>query len=161
MNKKNQTPANKKDKVIVFNKDAGRSYFLLEKIEAGLELKGTEVKSIKEGKVSIKESYAFIKENEAFIKNMHIKPYEHATIFNHEPLRTRRLLLHRHEIEKLASKIREKGLTLIITKLYVNQRGKIKIELAVAKGKTFKDRRDDIKAREASRSISAALKRKL
>ena len=146
-------------KVIAVNKKASRAYILLERFEAGIALQGTEVKSLRAGEVSLKESFAFVKNEEVFIKNMHIKPYKHGNINNHDPLRLRKLLLHKGEIQRLTGKVQERGLTLVITKIYLNERGKVKVELALAKGKSTHDKRQDIKKREAGRDIARALKK--
>ena len=144
-------------KILALNKDAKRAYVLLEKFEAGIVLQGTEVKSLRIGKVSLKGSYAYIQNEEIYIKDMHISPYEYGNINNHDPLRVRKLLLHKREIVRLSGKIKEKGLTMVITKLYLSS-GKVKVEIALAKGKTFQDRREDIKGKEAKRDIDRAMK---
>ena len=146
-------------RVIAINRKASRSYIILEKIEAGVVLVGTEVKSVRAGKVSLAESYGFVKNNEVFLKNMHIRPYEYGNVHNHDPLRIRKLLLHRSEIERLSGKINERGLTLIATKIYLSS-GKVKVELALAKGKIGRDRREDVKKREAKLEIARAMKRR-
>ena len=148
---------NQNVKNVAVNKNATRSFILIEKFEAGLELKGTEVKSIKAGNVSLKESYGFIKNGEVFIKKMHIKPYEQGNINNHDPMRTRKLLLHKSEILKLDSKVQERGLTLVVTRLYLSK-GRVKAEIALAKGKNVGDKREDVKKREAKRDIERAIK---
>jgi SsrA-binding protein len=144
-------------KNLAVNKNAARSYILIDKYEAGIELKGTEVKSIKAGNVSLKECYGFIKNGEVFVKKMHIKPYEQGNINNHDPMRIRRLLLHKHEIEKLATKVLERGCTLVVTRLYL-AKGRVKMEIALAKGKNVGDKRQDVKKREAKRDIARAMK---
>jgi len=146
-------------RVIATNKKANFNYELLEKFEAGISLRGTEVKSIRQGKVSLKESYAEIKAGEAFLVNCHISPYESASWFNHDPRRERKLLLHRREIKRLTGKIREKGLTLVPTKVFFNDKGKVKIEVALAKGKRAYQKREAIRERDRDRELRAELKK--
>ena len=138
------------------NRMAGHNYFLLEKFEAGVALRGTEVKSIRQGKANLKDSYGLIKDGEAFLLNMHIGPYSHGNMSNHDALRTRKLLLHREEVRKLLSKTQIKGHTLIPTRLYFKN-GRVKCELAVAKGKQDWDKRETEKRREADREARAAV----
>lgn len=138
------------------NRAAGHNYFLLEKFEAGLALRGTEVKSIREGKANLKDAYGLIKDGEAFLLNVHIGPYSHGNIANHDETRTRKLLLHREEVRKLLSKTQIKGHTLIPTRLYFRH-GRVKVELAVAKGKQDWDKRETEKRREADREARAAI----
>jgi len=140
------------------NRSAGHNYFLLEKFEAGVALRGTEVKSIREGKANLKDAYGLIKDNEAFLLNAHIGPYSHGNFSNHDALRTRKLLLHQEEIRKLWGKTQQKGLTLIPTRLYFRH-GKVKCELAVAKGKQDWDKRETERRREADREARAAVAR--
>jgi SsrA-binding protein len=139
-------------KLIARNRKAGFDYALLDRIEAGLSLRGSEVKSLRDGKASIAEAYAKIQDGEAFIHNMDIQPYPMAGPFNHEPKRVRKLLLHRREIDKLQGKTREQGLTLIPTALYFKA-GIAKVELALAKAKKKWDKREAIQEREARREI--------
>ncbi|HZT35767.1 MAG TPA: SsrA-binding protein SmpB, partial [Nitrososphaera sp.] len=129
------------------NRSAGHNYHLSERYEAGIVLTGTEVKAAKNGKVQLKESYAEVSEGEAWLMNAHISEYSHGNIMNHAPVRKRKLLLHRREIDKLRAETREKGLTLVPTKLYLKG-GRIKVEIAVAKGKKFHDKREATKAKE-------------
>ena len=138
------------------NRAAGHNYFLLEKYEAGVALRGTEVKSIREGKANLKDSYGLIKDGEAFLLNMHIGPYSHGNVANHDALRTRKLLLHRDEVRKLLSKTQIKGHTLIPTRLYFRH-GRVKCELAVAKGKQDWDKRETERRREADREARSAI----
>src|ERR1700677_856512 len=138
------------------NRAAGHNYFLLEKFEAGIALRGTEVKSIREGKANLKDAYGIVKNGEAFLLNAHIGPYSHGNSSNHESLRTRKLLLHREELRKLLGKTQQKGLTLIPTRLYF-RKGRVKCELAVAKGKQDWDKRETEKRREADRDAKAAI----
>ncbi|HHV58864.1 MAG TPA: SsrA-binding protein SmpB [Clostridiaceae bacterium] len=144
-------------KAIVQNKKARHEYFIEETYEAGIELSGTEVKSIRQGRVNFKDSYAAIDNGEVFIVGMHISPYEQGNIFNKDPERNRKLLLHRYEINKLTGLIQQKGLTLVPLKLYFN-RGKVKVELGVARGKKIYDKRADIAARDAQRDIDRKMK---
>jgi SsrA-binding protein len=138
------------------NRAASHNYFLLERFEAGVALRGTEVKSIREGKANLKDSYGLIKDGEAFLLNMHIGPYSHGNIANHDETRTRKLLMHREEVRKLQSKTQIKGHTLIPTRLYFRN-GRVKCELAVAKGKQDWDKRETERRREADREARAAV----
>src|ERR1700678_3987809 len=138
------------------NRMASHNYFLLEKYEAGVALRGSEVKSIREGKANLKDAYGLIKDGEAFLLNAHIGPYSHGNSSNHEELRTRKLLLHREELRKLLGKTQVKGLTLIPTRLYFRN-GRVKCELAVAKGKQDWDKRETERRREADRDARAAI----
>ncbi len=138
------------------NRAAGHNYFLLERYEAGVALRGTEVKSIREGKANLKDAYGLIKDGEAFLLNMHIGPYSHGNIANHDETRTRKLLMHREEVRKLFSKTQVKGHTLIPTRLYF-RRGRVKCELALAKGKQDWDKRETERRREADREARAAI----
>lgn len=146
-------------KIIAKNKKAYFNYEILETLEAGISLMGSEVKSIREGKVSLKESYAEVKGGEVFLVNCHISPYTAANIFNHEPRRIRKLLLHRQEIKRLTGKIREKGLTLIPTKVLINDKGKVKVEISLARGKRAYEKREVIRERDREREMQAELKR--
>lgn len=146
-------------RVIAENKKATFNYEILERLEAGIALLGSEVKSIREGRVSLKESFADIKDGEVYLINCHISPYEAANRFNHEPMRTRKLLLHRQEIKRLTGKIKEKGLTLIPTKIYLNDKGKVKVEIALARGKRAYEKKEAIKARDLERELRAEMKR--
>lgn len=138
------------------NRLAHHNYFLLEKFEAGVALRGTEVKSIREGRANLRDAYGLIKDGEAFLLNMHIGPYSHASYNNHDELRTRKLLLHREELRKLQSKTQVKGNTLIPVRLYFRH-GRVKCELAVAKGKQDWDKRETERRREADREARAAI----
>ncbi len=139
-------------KTITVNKKAYHDYHILETFEAGIVLKGTEVKSVKEGRINLKDSYAKVKNGEIFLFNAHISPYKHGNVFNHDPTRTRKLLLHRKEIDRLTGKIKEKGLTLVPLKVYTNK-GLVKVELGLCKGKKEYDKREDIKRRDLEREI--------
>jgi SsrA-binding protein len=146
-------------KVLSDNRSAGHNYHLLDRYEAGLVLTGTEVKAAKNGKVQLKEAYAEVSEDEAWLMQAHISEYSHGNIMNHAPVRKRKLLLHRSEIEKLRAETREKGLTLVPTRLYLKD-GRIKVEIAVAKGKKFHDKREAIKAKEMQSEAKAAMARR-
>ncbi len=145
-------------KVVVNNKKASFNYFLSDFLEAGLVLKGTEIKSIKEGKVSISDAYVVFKNGEAFILNMNISEYDKGNIFNHDPLRTRKLLLNKHEILKYEQKTIKDGYTVVPTRLYL-KKGRAKLEIALAKGKKNFDKRETIKERDDKRDMAKALKR--
>ena len=140
------------------NRGASHKYFLLEKFEAGIMLRGTEVKSIRSGQVQLKDAYGLVKDGEAWLLNAHIGPYEHGNIFNHEPLRTRKLLLHSEEIRKLIGKTQQKGLTLIPTRIYF-RKGKAKCELALARGKQEWDKRETERRRTADKEAREAIAR--
>lgn len=148
-------------KIVASNKKAYFNYEIIESLEAGIALLGSEVKSIREGRVSLKDSYAEIKNGEVFLLHMNVSPYEQANIFNHEPLRDKKLLLHRQEIKRLIGKIREKGYTLIPTKVILNDRGKVKVEVSLAKGKRTYEKKRAIKERELEREVRAELKKRL
>ncbi|PIB36131.1 SsrA-binding protein [Reichenbachiella sp. 5M10] len=139
--------------VNIRNKKASFEYEFIDKYVAGLVLKGTEIKSIKEGKASLQEAYCFVSNDEMFIKGMHISVYEQGTVYNHDPLRERKLLLNRKEIDKIQTKSQEKGLTLIPLRLYINQRGFAKMEIALAKGKKIHDKRSSIKDKDVKREL--------
>src|SRR5580698_5612198 len=140
------------------NRSASYNYFLVEKIEAGVALRGTEVKSIREGQANLKDAYGLIKDGEAFLLNVHIGPYSHGNISNHDALRTRKLLMHRGEVRKLQSKTQIKGHTLIPTRLYFRN-GRVKCELALAKGKQDWDKRETERSKEANKEAKAAIAR--
>ncbi len=145
-------------KTVATNRKAYYDYAIEDTFEAGMELRGTEVKSLREGRVNLKESYARIDRNEVILHNCHINEYSHGNIMNHNPLRERKLLLHRKEIDRLIGQTQKKGLTLIPLKLYFNDRGLAKLQLALAKGKRQYDRREDIKKREDTREMARAMK---
>src|SRR6202522_2519001 len=140
------------------NRVASHNYFLLEKFEAGVALRGTEVKSIRQGKANLKDAYGLIKDGEAFLLNLHIGPYSHGNMANHDETRTRKLLMHREEVRKLLQKTQIKGHTLIPTRLYFRH-GRVKCELAVAKGKQDWDKRETERRREDEREARAAIVR--
>jgi len=146
-------------RLIAKNKKAFFNYEILETYEAGIALVGSEVKSIREGRISLKESYADIKEGEVFLVNCHISPYEAANRYNHDPMRERKLLLHRREIKRLTGKIKERGLTLVPTKVQINDKGKVKVELGLAKGKRAYQKREVIRERDRDREMQAELKK--
>lgn len=139
-------------KVIARNKKARHDYFIEETFEAGIVLTGTEVKSIRQGKVNLKDSYAMVEDGEVFIHNLHISPYEHGNIYNVDPERKRKLLLHKREINKLIGYTTQKGYSLIPLSLYI-KKGLVKIELSIARGKKLYDKRADIAKRDAERRI--------
>ncbi|MBN2337509.1 MAG: SsrA-binding protein SmpB [Acidobacteria bacterium] len=145
------------EKVVATNKKAFHEYFILDKLEAGISLVGTEVKAIREGRLNLKDSYALVKDGEALLFNCHISPYSHGNRENHEPTRPRKLLLHRQEIRKLIGKTQEKGLTLTPLRVYF-KRGKIKVELGVARGKKLVDKRESERRKDADREAAAAMK---
>lgn len=147
--------ANEKD--IVNNRHAFFEYHILDKYEAGIVLQGTEVKSVMEGRIQLKESYVAVKDDEIWLFNTHISPYSHGNKQNHEPLRTRKLLLHRREIEKLQKETTIKGMTLVVTRVYWNN-GRIKFEIGVAKGKKLYDKRETMKERTVERETQAMMK---
>ncbi len=146
------------EKVIATNRKAYHDYFIEEKFEAGIGLTGTEVKSLREGRANLQDSYAAVKDGEVYLYHCHISPYRHGNIMNHDPTRTRKLLLHHKEIDKLIGKTQQKGLTLVPLRMYFSPRGKVKVELGLAKGKKHYDRRESIKARDAGREIERTMK---
>jgi SsrA-binding protein len=150
----------KGEKVVATNRKAFHDYHIEDRFEAGIMLRGTEVKSLREGLVNLRDSYASVNHGEVFLHNCHINPYSHGNIMNHEPLRTRKLLLHQKEIIQLIGKTQQKGLTLIPLRIYFTPRGHAKVELALAKGKKQYDRRETIKEREAGREVERAMKDK-
>lgn len=139
------------------NRKARHDYFIHETFEAGLALQGTEVKSLREGKANLKDSFAIIKDGEIYLENMHISPYEKGNIFNHDPLRRRKLLMHKAEITRLFGKTREKGFTLVPLRVYFKQ-GRAKLELALASGKHTYDKRRDLAEKAAKRDVQRALR---
>ena len=147
-------------KLIADNRQAGHNYFLLDRWEAGVVLSGTEVKAARGGKVQLKDAFAEVRDNEAWVVNAHIAEYSHGNIANHVPMRKRKLLLHRREIEKLRGQTRENGLSLVITRMYFKG-GKIKLEVALAKGKKLHDKRETERTREQNAEARAAMNRSL
>ena len=147
-------------KTLANNRRARHEYLILKAMEAGIELRGTEVKSIREGMINLSESYCVIDEKmQAFLLNAHISHYNFGNRHNHDPLRKRRLLLHRHEIRRLYGQIKQQGLTLIPLKIYL-KKGLIKLEIGLAKGKKLHDKRDTMKKKEAQREVERSLKEK-
>ena len=140
----------------ILNKRASFEYELLERVEAGIALKGSEVKSLRDGAASLAEAFARVKGEIVELIGCQIEPYSHGTSFNHEPKRPRQLLLHRREIKKLAGKVQIRGLTIIPTSIYFNDRGRAKVELAVARGKSHRDKRQDLRAKEDRRDMQKA-----
>jgi SsrA-binding protein len=138
----------------VKNKSASFEYELLDKVIAGIQLRGTEIKSIREGKVNLTDGYCYFSNGEAFVKGINIAVYSQGTHYNHVPMRDRKLLLKKIELKKLESKVEEKGLTLLPLRLFINDRGFAKIELAVGRGKKRHDKRESIKEREVKRELS-------
>jgi SsrA-binding protein len=156
-NRKACVMANEGIKVVARNKKAGHDYFIEQTIEAGIVLSGTEVKSIRQGKVNLRDSYAMIKDGEVILSGMHVSPYEQGNIFNKDPLRDRKLLLHKREINRLIGYVQQKGLSLVPLQLYFKN-GKVKVELGIARGKRLYDKRQDIAERDAKREIDRKLK---
>lgn len=147
-------------KLIANNKKARHEFFIEDTVEAGIVLTGTEVKSIRMGKANIKESYAVINNAEVFIQGMHISPYEMGNRYNPDPVRVRKLLLHRKEIDKLIGYTMKKGYTLVPLRLYISPKGLVKLELGVGKGKKLHDKRKDIAKKDANRDMQRALSEK-
>jgi SsrA-binding protein len=145
------------EKLIASNKKALHDYFIVQKLEAGLVLTGTEVKALRDGKANLKDSYVIFKNGEAYLFGLHISPYSHGNIQNHEPERTRKLLLHKRELEKLHSQTTEKGLTVVPLRLYFKG-ARVKAEVAVVRGKKQYDKRDTERTRELDREAAAAMK---
>ena len=148
------TPASE-DRVVATNRRARHEYEILETLEAGLVLRGTEVKSLRDGQVNFKDSYATVRNGEAWLRGCHISPYSHGTDANHEPERDRKLLLHKREITRIVGKTAEKGLTVVPLKVYF-KRGRIKIELGLARGKKLHDKRSALRERETRREMEKA-----
>ena len=145
------------EKLVAANRKAFHDYFILEKLEVGIALLGTEVKAIREGRLNLKDSYALVQSGEAFLFNCHISPYSHGNRENHDPTRSRKLLLHQKEIRKLIGKTQEKGLTLVPLRVYL-KRGRVKVELGVARGKKLIDKRETERRKEADREAKSAMK---
>jgi SsrA-binding protein len=154
--RRDPTAAGQRD--VATNRIASHNYFLLEKFEAGIALTGTEVKSVRAGKVNLKDSYGLVKDGELWLLNTHIGPYEHGNIYNHAPLRTRKLLVHKQEINKLVGRTQQKGLTLIPIRMYFKN-GRVKVELALAKGKQLWDKRETERRKTADREAREAIAR--
>ena len=145
------------EKLICNNKKAFHNYFIEEKFEAGMVLKGTEVKSLRQGKANLNDSFALVRNGEAFLNNLHISPYDFGNRENHDPDRMRKLLLHRKEIVKIYAKIREQGYSVVPLRLYFKD-GLVKVEMGLAKGKKLYDKREDMKQKDMSRDMAHALK---
>ena len=152
--------AKRERKLVANNKKARHDYFIEDVFEAGIALTGTEIKSVREGKVSLKESYAKVDGGEVLILGMNISPYRHGNRYNVDPLRPRKLLLHKREIRKLIGGIKEEGKTLVPLQLYINEQGLAKLEIALAKGKKLYDKRESIAKREAGRAMERAMRNK-
>ena len=148
-----------KIKILSENRSAGHDYYLSDRMEAGLVLTGTEVKAARGGQIQLKDAYGEVSSNEAWLVNAHFAKYSHGNTMNHEPVRKRKLLMHRSEIVKLLETTREKGLTVVPTKLYLKN-GRVKVELAIGKGKKFHDKRATERAREANAEARAAVGRR-
>ena len=150
---------NSQIKAIATNRQARRNYHISETYEAGIALRGTEVKSLRAGKVELRDAYARVVDGEVWMYNCHISPYEYGNIYNHDPMRPRKLLLHRQEIKRLFGKTAERGFTLVPTRMYF-KRGRAKVEIGLGKGKLLHDKREDIKARDAALEMKRALGRR-
>lgn len=146
------------NKINIENRRAKFDYQFLETFTAGLVLKGTEIKSIREGKANLNESYCYFKNNELYIKSMHITEYSEASFYNHEPMRERKLLLNKQELNKLLKKVKDLGLTIIPIRLFINDKGFAKLDIALSKGKKMFDKREDIKKRDIEREVGRKLK---
>lgn len=151
----------KQRNLVAGNKKARHDYFIEDTYEAGIALTGTEIKSVRQGKVSLKESYAKIEKGEVFIYGMNISPYEQGNRFNVDPLRPRKLLLHKQEIRKLIGYTTVKGMTIVPLSMYINEDGRAKVELAAARGKKLYDKRETIAKRDAARDIDRRMKERL
>lgn len=158
--KRNIMAAKKERKLVANNKKARHDYFLEEIIEAGIALTGTEIKSVRSGKVSIKESYAKVDNGELILYGMNISPYKEGNRFNVDPVRPRRLLVHKREIRKLIGATTQQGMTIVPLQMYINERGLAKVEIALAKGKKNYDKREAIAKRDAQRSMDRAIRKK-
>lgn len=152
-------PKDEPVKVIAINRQAYHDYFVEQTIEAGISLVGTEIKSIREGRVNLRGSYAIARNGELWLENAHIAVYEHGNRYNHEPLRNRKLLLHKREIEQLQAKVATKGLTLIPLKLYLKH-GRAKVELGLARGKKLYDKREAIAERDSKREMERVIRKR-
>lgn len=150
--------AKKTSDIHIVNRKASHDYFFVQSWEAGIKLVGTEVKSIRNGQANLTDAYCYLKDGEMYVKNIHISPYKQAGYANHEPKRDRKLLLKKSELSKIFSKTKEKGTTLIPLKIYFNENGFAKLEIALARGKKLFDKRDTIKQNEVKREIDRAMK---
>lgn len=151
------TMVQQKDKPLAQNRKARHDYEILETVEAGMVLQGTEIKAIRQGKINLKDGFISIRQGEAFLKNVHISPYEQGNIFNHEPLRNRKLLLHKKEIQKLEREVKQNRVTIIPLKVYI-VRGRAKVLIGLAQGKNRYDKRHSLKEQQMKRDIDRALK---
>lgn len=140
--------------IVIKNKKASFNFEFIEKFIAGIVLTGTEIKSIRQGKASLVDTYCYFKDSELWVKNMHISEYSHGNLFNHDPKRDRKLLLSKKELKKLEKKVTEKGLTIVATKLFINNNGLAKIEIALSRGKREFDKREDIKQKDSKRELN-------
>lgn len=145
-------------RIIAQNKKAYHDFFVLEKLEAGIELFGTEVKSIRQGKINLKDSWCFVKDGEMFVNGLHISPYEQGNIFNRDPLRTKKLLLHKREIKRLYSQVKQEGLAIVPLSVYF-LKGRAKVEIGLCKGKKLYDKREVAAKKDAMRNIERGLRR--
>ncbi len=148
----------KQTNIELYNKKATFNYLLIDTYKAGIVLSGTEVKSIRDGKINLSDSYCFFKDGELWVKNLHISEYSFGTYNNHAPLRQRKLLLHKRELQKLLSKIKEKGFTIIPYKIYFNERNLCKIDICLAKGKKSFDKRETLKAKDEKKDMQRIMK---
>lgn len=148
------------DKTVAQNRKARHEYFIIDSFETGIVLSGTEIKSIREGKVSLQDGFATVERGELWLYNVHISPYDKGTIYNKDPLRPRKLLVHKCEIRRLVEKTREKGFTLVPLKMYLKEGKRAKVELAVAKGKQLHDKRDSAAESDARREMDRAVRRR-
>ncbi len=146
------------NRIVAQNRKAYHDYFVEDKYEAGISLAGTEVKSIRQGTINLKDSFCIVKDGEVFVHGMHISPYEKGNIFNKDPLRPRRLLMHKREIRKLHSLIKQDGYAIIPLSVYFNEKSKVKLEIGVCKGKKLYDKRDAAAAKDAKREIDRTMK---
>jgi SsrA-binding protein len=146
-------------RIEIRNKKASYLFEFLEKFIAGIQLTGTEIKSIRQGKANLTDAYCFFRDHELYVKNMHIAEYEYGTYTNHDPVRDRKLLLKRRELKRLEKKVNERGYTIVVIRLFINDRGLAKVEIALARGKKEYDRREDIKQRDAKRDIDRMKKK--
>ncbi len=148
----------KRIKTFAVNRKARHDFHIEDTLEMGMELKGSEVKSIREGRINLRDSYARIRDGQIYLEGVHISPYSHSGFFSHEPLRARKLLAHRQEINRLAGKVAEKGYTLVPLSVYLNERGKIKVEIGLARGKPHRDRRRELAERDMRRELERSIK---
>ena len=149
------------ERAVATNRRARHDYHILESYEAGIVLTGTEVKSVRQGRVNLQDAFARVERGEVFLYNMHISPYAYGNRWNHEPTRTRKLLLHKAEIRKLIGRVQQQGFTLVPLRVYFNERGRAKVELALAQGKKKWDKRRDIAKREVQREVERAMKERM